>query len=66
MSMVKDVESAMERLDDHSPSQLSGWFEGYVSEKWEKRFTAAAQAGKLDKLGEAAHRAFEQGRCRPL
>lgn len=66
MSTVQDIESAIANLDDHSLGQLSGWFEDYVAEKWEKRFAADVNAGKLDKLGEAADRAFEQGKCRPL
>jgi hypothetical protein len=66
MITVQDIESAIARLDDQSLGQLSNWFEDYLAEKWESRFTADAQAGKLDKLGDDAHRAFEQGKCRPL
>ena len=66
MSTVKDIESAIEQLHENSLGQLSGWFEDYLAEQWERRFAADAQAGKLDKLGEAADRAFEQGQCRPL
>ena len=62
MSTVQEIESAIERLDDSSLGQLSGWFEDYLAEKWERRFAA----GKLDQLGAAADRAFEQGKCRPL
>jgi hypothetical protein len=66
MSTVKDIESAIERLDDDSLEKLSDWFEDYMAEKWENRFAADVKAGKLDKLGEAADRAFEQGKSRPL
>jgi hypothetical protein len=66
MSTVQDIEVAIEQLDDHSLGQLSGWFEDYLADKWESRFAADALAGKLDKLGEAADRVFEQGKCRPL
>jgi hypothetical protein len=66
MSTVQDIESAIARLDDRSLGQLSDWFEDYLAEKWENHFAADAQAGKLDKLGDAADRAFEQGKCRPL
>jgi hypothetical protein len=66
MSSVKDIESAIEQLDDNSLRQLSNWFEDYLAEKWENRFAADVKAGKLDKLGNAADRAFEQGKCRPL
>ena len=66
MSTVQEIESAIQRLDDRSLGQLSDWFEDYVAEKWEKRFAADVQAGKLDKLGEAADVAFGQGRYRPL
>ena len=66
MSTVQEIESAIEQLDDRSLGQLSGWFEDYLAEKWERRFAADADAGKLDQLGAAADRAFEQGKCRPL
>lgn len=66
MSTVQEIEKAIGQLDDHSLGLLSGWFEDFLAEKWEKKFAADVQAGKLDKLGEAADRAFEQGKCRPL
>ena len=66
MSTVQDIEIAIEKLDDSSLGKLSTWFEDYLAEKWEGRFAADVAAGKLDKLGEAADRAFEQGKCRPL
>ena len=66
MSTVQDIESAIQRLDDRSLGQLSGWFEDFLAEKWEKRFANDVASGRLDKLGEAADRAFEQGKCRPL
>ena len=66
MSTVQDIETAIEQLDESSLGQLSGWFEEHLAEKWERRFATDAESGKLDKLGEAADRAFEQGKCRPL
>ena len=66
MSTVKEIESAVERLDNVSLGKFTNWFEDYLAEKWESRFTADVKAGKLDKLGDAADRAFEQGKCRPL
>jgi hypothetical protein len=66
MSTVQEIESAIQRLDEQALGQLSHWFEDYLADKWEQRFAADAQAGKLDKLGEAADRAFERGQCRPL
>jgi hypothetical protein len=66
MSTVQDIENAIEKLDERSLGQLSTWFEDYLAEKWEQRFAADAAAGKLDKPGQAADRAFEQGKCRPL
>ena len=64
MSTVQDIESAIQGLDDRALGQLSGWFEDFLAEKWESRFANDVASGKLDKLGEAADRAFEQGKCR--
>ena len=66
MSTVQDIEAAIGQLDDRSLGQLSGWFEDYLAEKWERRFADDVKAGKLDKIGDGADRAFEQGKCRPL
>jgi hypothetical protein len=66
MSTVQEIESAIQQLDERALGQLSQWFEDYLAENWEQRFAADVQAGKLDKLGEAADRAFDEGRCRPL
>lgn len=66
MSTVQEIAKAICQLEDKSLGQLSDWFEDFMAEKWEKRFTADVQAGKLDKLGEAADRAFDEGKCRPL
>jgi len=66
MTTVQDIESASERQDDLPLGQLSGWFEDYLAEKWENRFATDAQTVRLDKLGGAADRAFQQGQCRPL
>lgn len=66
MSTVQEIESAIQQLDERALGQLSQWFEDYLAENWERRFAADVQAGKLDKLGETADRAFDEGRCRPL
>jgi hypothetical protein len=66
MSTVQEIESAIQRLDERALGQLSNWFEDYLAAKWEQRFAADVQAGKLDQLGDAADRAFAQGKCRPL
>jgi hypothetical protein len=66
MSTIQDIETAIQRLDDQALGKLSDWFDDYLAEKWEGRFNADAEAGRLDKLGDAADRAFEQGQCRPL
>ena len=51
---MREIEAAIEQLDDHSLGQLSGWLEEYLAEKWERQFEVDVRAGKLDKLGEAA------------
>ena len=66
MNTVRDIELAIKRLNDQDLGKLSGWFDDYLAEKWESRFKVDAEAGRVDKLGEAADWAFERGLCRPL
>ena len=66
MTTLQEIESAIKRLDDGSLGELSGWFEDFLAEKWEKRFAEDVAAGKFEQLGAAADRAFEEGKCRPL
>lgn len=62
MSAVQEIEPAIQRLDDGALGQLSSWFEDYLAAKWEQRFAADVQAGKFDKLGDAADRALPNPR----
>ena len=66
MSTVQEIESAIKRLDDKDLGHLSGWLEDYLAEKWDQRFADDVASGNQDKLGEAADRAFEPGKCRRL
>jgi hypothetical protein len=63
---MHEIESAKKSLDYHALRQLCIWFDAYLAEKWERRFASDVVSGKLDKLGAAADRAFEQGKCRSL
>ena len=60
MSTVKDIESAITRLDPKEVHAVADWLQEYREELWDKQITADAKAGKLDSLikkAKSGHRA---------
>lgn len=66
MKTVQEIKIAIKQLDGDALRELSDWLDNYLTEKWEGRFAKDVKAGKLDNQGEAADRAFERGKVRPL
>ena len=60
MSTVKEIESAIARLDPKQVHAVADWLQEYREELWDKRITADAKSGKLDafiKKAKSGHRA---------
>ena len=60
MSTVKDIESAIARLDPKEVHAVAEWLQEYREELWDKQITADAKSGKLDTLikkAKSGHRA---------
>ena len=66
MSTVKEIESAITRLESKDVHAVADWLQEYREELWDREMEADAKAGRLDKLMEEAKQDFLAGRCKPL
>jgi hypothetical protein len=60
MSTVKDIESAISRLDPKEVHAVAEWLQEYREELWDKQIAGDAKSGKLDTLikkAKSGHRA---------
>jgi hypothetical protein len=63
---VQEIESAITRLTPEELSDLSRWFEEYVSDQWDQQIETDVLAGRFKEAGDRAVAEFEGGGCRPL
>ena len=56
MSTVPEIESAIEQLSSAQLSELSQWFEEFVSKAWDEKVEADAKAGKLARIKQEISR----------
>ncbi len=66
MSTVKEIESAIARLDPKDVHAVADWLQEYRAGLWDQEIEADAKAGRLDKLMEEAKQDYLAGRCKPL
>jgi len=66
MSTVKEIESAITRLDPKDVHAVADWLQEYREKLWDKQIEADAKAGRLDKLMEEAKQDYLAGRCKPF
>jgi len=63
---VQELKSEVTRLTKPDLTAFIQWFEGFVSDSWDKQIEADIANGKLDHLAKQADTQFEAGRCTPL
>lgn len=63
---VEELESEVTRLTKPDLAAFIQWFEGFVSDSWDKQIEADIANGKLDGLAQQADAQFKAGRCTPL
>lgn len=63
---LTEIEKAVERLAPADFAEFTRWLDELAEARWEQRFTADAQEGKLDSLRRKAIGDFEAGRCTEL
>ena len=66
MTTVEDIEKAIEKLGAREFDRLRVWFEEYQTARFDEKIARDAEAGKLDRLADAAVSDFRKGRSREL
>jgi hypothetical protein len=66
MTKVKDIESAIEKLNKDDLSEFRAWFEEFDAHEWDRQFEEDASSGKLDKVSEQALSDFKAGKCKRM
>ena len=61
MSTVKQIESAIKRLDERAFGKLSGWFEELLAEKSERRFASIVATLPDEPITPKIEREIERG-----
>ena len=63
---VEDLEKAVAKLTAGELDRFRSWFEEFDSARFDAKIERDAQAGKLDRLADAAVDDFRKGRAREL
>jgi len=66
MTTVEDIEKAIEKLSAREFDLLRAWFEEFQATRFDERIERDANAGRLDRLAEAALADHRKGRSREL
>ncbi len=64
MNTVEALEQQIEKLDDGSFAQFRDWFFEFDQSRWDKQIESDSNAGKLNKLINAALAEHKAGKTR--
>ncbi len=66
MSSIEEIEKAVANLPPRDLAIFSAWFEAFEAERFDRQIEQDAEAGKLDRLAEAALAEFRKGLAREI
>jgi hypothetical protein len=66
MNSVEALEQQIEKLDDSSFAKFRDWFLAFDQSRWDKQIESDSNAGKLDKIINAALTEHQAGKARNL
>ena len=66
MGKVEKIEREIEALSPEELVQLRAWFLEFDWAAWDRQLAADVEAGKLDRLAQAARRDHAAGKTTPL
>jgi len=66
MTKIEDIEKAVSTLNPTELAEFRAWFETFDAAQFDAKIERDAQAGKIDRLADAAIGEFREGRAREL
>jgi hypothetical protein len=63
---IEDLEKAIAGMSRDQYAQFRAWFETFEADRFDRKIERDAQAGKLDRLADAAIDDLRKGRAREL
>ena len=66
MISVKEIESAIGKLEKHELAAFRAWYEEFDARVWDKQFEEDVSSEKLDKLAKQAIADFKAGKCKEI
>ena len=66
MTKIEDIEKAVSNLSPDELAEFRGWFEAFDAAQFDAKIERDAEAGRLDRLVDAAITEFKEGRAREL
>jgi hypothetical protein len=63
---IEDLEKAVAGLTPDQYAEFRAWFEAFEADRFDRKIGRDAQAGKLDRLADAAIDDLRKGRAREL
>ena len=63
MSKVEAIEQDVKALSPEELATFREWFLEFDAAAWDRQFEKDVQAGKLDRLGDAALKQLKAGNC---
>jgi hypothetical protein len=66
MTKIEDIEKAVSNLSPDELAEFRAWFEAFDAAQFDQKIERDAQAGKLDRLADAALAELKEGRVREL
>jgi hypothetical protein len=61
-----ELENAVRNLPPEDLERFAEWFEQFIDNQWDRKFSADVHAGRLAPVATKADADFEAGRCTPL
>ncbi len=61
-----ELQNAVQKLPPAELERFATWFEQFIDDQWDKRFSADVADGRLEAIRKKADGDFEAGRCTPL
>lgn len=63
MTRIEHIEREIQGLSPEELASFRKWYQEFDAEAWDRQIEEDAHSGKLDRLADAALKAFKAGEC---